>query len=1057
MGNHVRDTASPNPARATPAGLLGIQGAPERNHQAGRLGQRNVAEGNVTQHTDEAGADGSKTPRVRKKSFHRLREGLRTARRRIMSIRHHSTARNSDSPGLTERFSDSRASLAARTAAPSVAADTEEFRRVQSNAPSVAADTEEFRRVQSNAPSVAADTEEFRRVQSNAPSVAAGAEELRQVQDNAATTSDARRPKAHTARRLHARIMRGLREKPVRDGILQMVQRDSPAAMRCYVERLNIGGHLAPEDSVTLAHVADYLEQAERDMAEIQSLAASLRRGNASNEQKLHLTRLLEDHAQGLVLAKEGTDDLMRRNAIFSPGQQQSNQAGLMVTMALSSKLLGMRMDMEDIRAELFDDLPKLDDSAISETDKLYQSMVVAKGGAIAAEALKSVTSTSPLLRPASEKAARILNAHAKQLHEARAARLNPQLPTLTQRMAGLTLARPDGATRATPAQRQQAVTELHRHWHARARQPGSWSTDKGWLPLSHDVLSQKEITRAFIEYTLEQYSGGREPLPPPELMDFIFDVAQVRALEGAPIAAVNEIVAFPAADSVQANDASNHDAQFQVGAQPAGRFIANYFPNRYPDWMSIPIAADGIQWQHVPNLAVTNMSTTQDDGVRHLTLGLRHGALDPTGITPETLKLMPPDDLLVMLKTLYIPERLAGPNGRAGITAEQVADEVARATLPGSRAGLEQLAGRIRDQSARVMAQELAVSALALDRQNMDRALDGQTVNLDLDAIGMMTPKDSARRSMIERQAAALRSLEGQPMILKVRDTRGSTDEIKEVRVNIRVRNYNFAVDREGVTPARGGRFRRWVGKLRRRAGWRFVAAGNNAALTGMIGPSGGKQLGGACGTHLNILRNEIQRLEREEFVLDADLGELRTQQSGPQDEAKIAGKQNDLASVQAELAMLHKEESRVRTLGEQIKDIWTSKRYRDEGNEPFKMVSRITLLSHLLGRTPLMSCQDGVGRTGYLDAEVKYLTGYGELHGTYPEVDTPPTIESQLTRGEILLKGGGLEMERVNRGLPVYGMNDALPSVANAVSADAAAALQGTVRETGAIRPQR
>ena len=53
----------------------------------------------------------------------------------------------------------------------------------------------------------------------------------------------------------------------------------------------------------------------------------------------------------------------------------------------------------------------------------------------------------------------------------------------------------------------------------------------------------------------------------------------------------------------------------------------------------------------------------------------------------------------------------------------------------------------------------------------------------------------------------------------------------------------------------------------------------------------------------------------------------------------------------------------------------MWEDGIYREAGNEPYKLASRVALLSHLLGGGTVFNCKSGKDRTAQLDAEVKFL----------------------------------------------------------------------------------
>ena len=116
---------------------------------------------------------------------------------------------------------------------------------------------------------------------------------------------------------------------------------------------------------------------------------------------------------------------------------------------------------------------------------------------------------------------------------------------------------------------------------------------------------------------------------------------------------------------------------------------------------------------------------------------------------------------------------------------------------------------------------------------------------------------------------------------------------------------------------------------------------------------------------------------------------------------------------------------ERNARTLGRaarDVKTIWENKDYRRGGGDPYKMVSRLALVSHLMGETPLFNCKSGKDRTGQLDAEVKFLaTVADERDGRIPPVDRNMEVW-RSARNDFTLNTGNLEMQRLNTGLPGY-----------------------------------
>ena len=80
-------------------------------------------------------------------------------------------------------------------------------------------------------------------------------------------------------------------------------------------------------------------------------------------------------------------------------------------------------------------------------------------------------------------------------------------------------------------------------------------------------------------------------------------------------------------------------------------------------------------------------------------------------------------------------------------------------------------------------------------------------------------------------------------------------------------------------------------------------------------------------------------------------------------------------LKKLDSEIIALNRDIATINELSAQIAEIWKDGSYREAGNEPYKLASRVALLSHLLGGGTVFNCKSGKDRTGQLDAEVKFL----------------------------------------------------------------------------------
>ena len=81
------------------------------------------------------------------------------------------------------------------------------------------------------------------------------------------------------------------------------------------------------------------------------------------------------------------------------------------------------------------------------------------------------------------------------------------------------------------------------------------------------------------------------------------------------------------------------------------------------------------------------------------------------------------------------------------------------------------------------------------------------------------------------------------------------------------------------------------------------------------------------------------------------------------------------ELKKLDNEIRALSRDIATITELRDQIAAMWKDGSYREAGNEPYKLASRVALLSHLLGGGTVFNCKSGKDRTGQLDAEVKFL----------------------------------------------------------------------------------
>lgn len=115
------------------------------------------------------------------------------------------------------------------------------------------------------------------------------------------------------------------------------------------------------------------------------------------------------------------------------------------------------------------------------------------------------------------------------------------------------------------------------------------------------------------------------------------------------------------------------------------------------------------------------------------------------------------------------------------------------------------------------------------------------------------------------------------------------------------------------------------------------------------------------------------------------------------------------------------HESAKRIEVVGKlmrQIEGLFDAKAERNADGSAFKVASRIAVLSYLLGDPPCFNCKSGKDRTGVMDAECKFLATVIETTGDVPDPYAKRTPSEQKLFRELLLEGGGREIQRANIG---------------------------------------
>ena len=769
---------------------------------------------------------------------------------------------------------------------------------------------------------------------------------------------------------------------------------------------------IAPDLKEPLNALVSYGEQLEVDMQRLETLGQKLQDQGLSKREALEMKALMHcnkynlSSAQGWIAATLA--NTLKAGTINEP-------AAILLT-ALSSRLAARHMNLADTISLYEDRLPSRE--PLNRGDRIEYNLLTARAGLRTFEHMMSPErGTHSKTYVKMERIRQSLQQHCAELeHAAQLAKGQIKMDADTPR---LNLASLDAWTEEFDLVEDKKQISLPRR--AAEQLSSQWNETPPVLVLSHQNLSQRDMTRLFIKFQLERNDIDITKLPN-------FEAAYEQALIGE----INQSE-WPIIDKSLHFNIGDQDHTCRSVITPGGH-LASRFEKPYK---SEGIGhADRLEIDHAPNMAHTQL--VAEDG-ETLFSGVRHGILDAYSYNDKKLPDLSDGQLKKMARAIYDDEQ-SRLRGRDTSTLEQqlqaleeAEDDDESITLGSgtpprldkttvdepevvsrravSRRYLEtqirlrndhvqeivneiksnprsrkDYMNEMRNLASRKMAQEVLSAAIVSDPAKLQAALNGETIDVTMNSVSLVTPdwlrhvKGSSRdeRRMLKHQVQGLQSLaSGQspdnPVSLKIKDDNG---QLKEIKVNLKVRTFNFGVNdyalAKKVLPAN---FPIW----RNLMGWGFAAGLNDPHLRELVGARNDGALGGA-------VADKLQELES-----------------------------SDDPKIQKRAVLL-------REAATQAKQIWKNRSFWSGNNEPYKMVSRLALTSHLMGETPLFNCKSGKDRTGQLDAEVKYLAAVGHATGHIPEPDSEHTAESRKMRTTFTLDSGNLEMQRLNTGLPGY-----------------------------------
>ncbi len=778
--------------------------------------------------------------------------------------------------------------------------------------------------------------------------------------------------------------------------------------------------------------MVNYGAKLDKDMQRLEMLGQKLQNQGLSKRESLEMKALMNCNKYNLSFAQGWISATMALRV--DAGTMNEPTATLLT--ALSNRLATRHMNLADTISLYEDRLPAKE--PLSRRDRIEYSLLTARAGLRAFDAMmRSQKNIRPNMFVKMKRTRRSLEKHCIELEQsARLARgrikidvSNPQLE----------LESPDAWTEDFDLVKNKGQIRLPPQ--AAEQLSGDWNKNPPVLALRHPHLSQRDILRLFITFQLKREGIDVTQLPK---FETIYEQALITEINQGEWPIIDKSLQF----NVNGN---RHTCRSTI---TPGRHLVGRLQKPYKD--NGISYADRLQADHAPNMAHTQL--VAEDG-ETLFSGVRHGILDAYDYDDKRVRNFSDAQLTRMAKAIYDDEqhRLRGTDtstleqqlravedseddgqsltltnntdywGGVGGDPESVsalsyrkrylekqitlrnehAQEIVREIKSDPKRQTHYI-NEMRNLASRKMAREVLSATVVSDPAKLQAALDGKTIDVTMNSVALVTPDwlrhiggfANDERRMLKHQTQGLQSLASgsspdNPLRLTIKDDSGQPREIK---VNLKVRTFNFGVNDYAVAKTvLPSHFPVW----RNLMGWGFSAALNDPQLEELLGARNDGVLGGA-------VADKLQKLE-----------------------------QSDDPKVQKRAVLL-------RETATQARQIWKNRSFWSGNNEPYKMVSRLALTSHLMGETSLFNCKSGKDRTGQLDAEVKYLAAVGHATGHIPEPDSAHTAESRKMRTTFTLDTGNLEMQRMNTGLPGYKLRN-IPGLKAMLEQDTQAKYEG------------
>ena len=374
------------------------------------------------------------------------------------------------------------------------------------------------------------------------------------------------------------------------------------------------------------------------------------------------------------------------------------------------------------------------------------------------------------------------------------------------------------------------------------------------------------------------------------------------------------------------------------------GTVLGTRFAGGYPhDDIADPACL--ARYWHVSGL---QQSVLTDAGGGLLFRGLHHDIFQVNDPEDELFNRLGDEDRCELVERLLFTEtsdtalrRSRQPTLRFHVEALRTGGPIGAATAEAMRAtACINLAG------------ETIAAALVADPETFQRALAGETVDLDLFSIAVLTPGDRILWGDQRRALSKMsRLLADSPTTLYLHDRHGA---MRAVTVRCKARQFPLFTEPVEQVPM--------IGNV------------EEGTLEELLGSPRSPEVGGDVLPCIEAMKQRAAGLRAELAV--PGWRHARACPLRGAHHQQVRGLRDWLSRHEAAAGRLEKNARTLEDAGRQLKALWKQDQRWPAGAEQYRQVgARLALVAHLIGGMPLLSCAGGTLFTRELDAEIKFL----------------------------------------------------------------------------------